>query len=78
MEAFSPSCRNCEDVVIFSIWHGFLRKDWDMLVMEFAKLARFYPDIALVVAGPDQIGLQGSLQAMARAAGFPTASIGQG
>jgi glycosyltransferase involved in cell wall biosynthesis len=45
------------------------KKGCDLLIAAFARIAADYPDVDLVVAGPDQAGLQAGLQAQAREAG---------
>lgn len=41
------------------------KKGCDLLVSAFAKIAANHPDLDLVIAGPDQVGLQAELQALA-------------
>jgi glycosyltransferase involved in cell wall biosynthesis len=46
------------------------KKGCDMLLEAFAGLAAEHPDVDLVIAGPDQSGLQAGLQARAQQAGL--------
>ncbi len=46
------------------------KKGCDLLVEAFAKIAPHHPDLDLVLAGPDQVGLGSSLQAMAQKLGL--------
>ncbi len=46
------------------------KKGCDLLLEAFAEAAREYPEVDLVIAGPDQMGLQGKLQAQAARAGI--------
>lgn len=45
------------------------KKGCDLLLQAFARVAPSVPDADLVMAGPDQVGLQARLQAMARELG---------
>lgn len=45
------------------------KKGCDLLVEAFAKVAASVPDVDLVMAGPDQIGMQAKLQRMAEQSG---------
>jgi glycosyltransferase involved in cell wall biosynthesis len=45
------------------------KKGCDLLVEAFAKVAATVPDVDLVMAGPDQIGMQAKLQRMAEQSG---------
>ena len=45
------------------------KKGCDMLIEAFSKLSSDFPDLDLVIAGPDQEGLTSQLQAMVRKAG---------
>lgn len=46
------------------------KKGCDLLVTAFARLAAKHPDIDLVIAGPDQVGIEGDLRARADALGI--------
>ena len=46
------------------------KKGCDLLVSAFANIAQHYPDVDLVIAGPDQVGLKARLQEQAKAAGI--------
>jgi glycosyltransferase involved in cell wall biosynthesis len=46
------------------------KKGCDLLLSAFAKVASQYPDIDLVIAGPDQVGLQATLKALAAKCGI--------
>jgi glycosyltransferase involved in cell wall biosynthesis len=46
------------------------KKGCDLLVQAFAQFAPQHPGVDLVVAGPDQVGLQAKLSAMAQRAGI--------
>jgi glycosyltransferase involved in cell wall biosynthesis len=46
------------------------KKGCDLLVTAFTRLAAQYPDVDLVIAGPDQVGLKAKLQAIAESAGI--------
>lgn len=45
------------------------KKGCDLLIRAFAKVAGRHPDLDLVMAGPDQVGLKRELEEIARAAG---------
>jgi glycosyltransferase involved in cell wall biosynthesis len=45
------------------------KKGCDLLVAAFARVAAFAPDLDLVIAGPDQVGWQSTLQKMAESLG---------
>jgi glycosyltransferase involved in cell wall biosynthesis len=47
------------------------KKGCDLLIRAFASLASKYPDLDLVIAGPDQVGLQAELERIAHHAGIP-------
>jgi glycosyltransferase involved in cell wall biosynthesis len=46
------------------------KKGCDLLIGAFAKLAASVPEVDLVVAGPDQVGLRSKLQRLAKARGI--------
>ncbi len=46
------------------------KKGCDILIRAFARYAAAYPDLDLVIAGPDQIGMRADLQALARKTGI--------
>ncbi len=46
------------------------KKGCDLLVTAFARVAALYPDLHLVLAGPDPVGLKAQLIAAARSAGI--------
>lgn len=46
------------------------KKGCDLLVQAFAQVAADYPEVDLVIAGPDQVGLRSQLLEMAEAAGI--------
>ncbi len=46
------------------------KKGCDLLLEAFAKVAREHPEVDLVIAGPDQMGLQAKLQTQAARAGI--------
>jgi glycosyltransferase involved in cell wall biosynthesis len=46
------------------------KKGCDLLIAAFAKIASQYPYVDLVMAGPDQVGMQAGLQRLAESAGI--------
>lgn len=46
------------------------KKGCDLLIQAFIRVSQQYPDIHLVMAGPDQVGMRAGLQSMAEAAGI--------
>jgi glycosyltransferase involved in cell wall biosynthesis len=46
------------------------KKGCDLLLKAFAKVAHAHPDLHLIMAGPDALGLREELQAIADATGF--------
>jgi glycosyltransferase involved in cell wall biosynthesis len=63
-----PALRERRFVLFLSRIHE--KKGCDMLVDAFAAVAEEYPDVDLVIAGPDQSGLQAGLQERAAQAGL--------
>lgn len=71
IEAFyklMPSLRGRRYLLFIARIHE--KKGCDLLIQAYAKLARQHEDVDLVVAGPDQVGLQSQLQALAEGAGI--------
>lgn len=58
-----PALRNRRYLLYLARLHE--KKGCDLLLQAFAAVAPAYPDIDLVMAGPDQVGLQAKLQRMA-------------
>lgn len=63
-----PALRGRRCLLFMSRLHE--KKGCDLLVEAFARLAGDFPDVDLVVAGPDQVGLQAKLQESASRAGI--------
>ena len=63
-----PLLRDRKIVLFLSRIH--VKKGADLLIEAFARLARRDPDLQLVMAGPDQQGLQAELQNQARQLGI--------
>ncbi len=63
-----PSLRGRRYLLFMSRIHE--KKGCDILLQAFARVAPGYPDLDLVMAGPDQMGLQASLRGIAAAAGL--------
>ncbi len=63
-----PALRDRRFLLFLSRIHE--KKGCDLLLDAFARIAGQYPDIDLVIAGPDQMQLQSQLQARAERAGI--------
>ncbi len=73
IEAFQakfPALRGRRFLLFMSRLHE--KKGCDLFVEAFTRLAGEFPDVDLVVAGPDQVGLQARLQEMAARNGIAT------
>ena len=66
--ALLPGLGNRSYLLFLSRIHE--KKGCDLLVSAFANIAQHYPDVDLVIAGPDQVGLKARLQEQAKAAGI--------
>jgi len=67
IEAFHgklPALRNRRYLLYLARLHE--KKGCDLLLQAFSAIASAYPDVDLVMAGPDQVGLQAKLQRMAQ------------
>ncbi len=67
-QALLPGLGNRSYLLFLSRIHE--KKGCDLLVSAFANIAQHYPDVDLVIAGPDQVGLKARLQEQAKAAGI--------
>lgn len=63
-----PRLRSRRYILFLSRIHE--KKRCDLLVEAFARVAPAHPDVDLVIAGPDQIGLQAKLQHQAQNLGI--------
>lgn len=63
-----PALRERRFLLFLSRIHE--KKGCDLLVDAFSRIAGAHPDLDLVIAGPDQVGLQPTLQAQAERAGI--------
>lgn len=63
-----PALRNRRYLLYLARLHE--KKGCDLLLQAFAALASTFPDVDLVMAGPDQVGLQAKLQRMAQDLGI--------
>jgi glycosyltransferase involved in cell wall biosynthesis len=66
--AHCPTANGRRLVLFLSRIHE--KKGVDLLIDAFARLADEFPDFDLVIAGPDQVGLQASLQRRAQGLGI--------
>ena len=66
-----PSCRRCAAAALCFSWRASRRRrDCDLLIEAFAKVAGLVPEMDLVIAGPDQVGWQAKLERQAEKLGI--------
>jgi glycosyltransferase involved in cell wall biosynthesis len=63
-----PALRGRRYLLFLSRIHE--KKGCDLLIEAFARVAEKYPEVDLVIAGPDQVGLQAKLQKQAKDLGI--------
>ncbi len=68
--ATCPAAKNRKLILFLSRIHE--KKGVDLLIDAFARIAGEYTDFDLVVAGPDQVGLQAQLESLAAKRGVAT------
>ncbi|HEY0786498.1 MAG TPA: glycosyltransferase, partial [Acidobacteriaceae bacterium] len=71
MESFYARCSGARDRrYLLFLGRIHQKKGCDLLIQAFARVAADDPEVDLVVAGPDQVGLQARLQELAAAEGI--------
>ncbi len=66
--ALCPTLKGRRFLLFLSRLH--VKKGCDLLLKAFGQIAAAYPDLDLVLAGPDQEGLRAGLEALAQQGGF--------